>query len=43
MMISICPKCYEKGKIVEGKFLNSVGFHWLVYWCKDCKDSYKEQ
>lgn len=47
MKLSVCPKCYKEGKIVEGKFINKVYNHndfnsWSVYYCKECKDSYKE-
>ena len=46
MRVSVCPTCYKKGEVKEGKFINNAnvnGQYYAVYWCKDCKDSYKEQ
>jgi hypothetical protein len=46
MQISVCPDCYKKGKLIEGKSINVVssafGSYYLIYWCKECKNSYKE-
>lgn len=46
MRISVCHRCYEKGRIVVGKFINTVypgyGVSYVVYHCPECKESYKE-
>lgn len=46
MIISVCPKCYEKRKLVQGipmkSVMNSNGVLCTVYLCSRCKEIYEE-
>lgn len=42
MKISVCPKCYKAGKVIEGKLVSKEYELWLKYFCENCKDTYKE-
>lgn len=45
MKISVCPDCYKKGELIKGKILNECyvnGEVYVMYWCENCKESYRE-
>ncbi|WP_191090657.1 hypothetical protein [Niallia endozanthoxylica] len=40
MIIHVCPKCYEEGKLVQVKFIGNYG---IVMWCDECQEAYYEE
>lgn len=47
MRLSVCPECYQAGKIIQGRFLNEVRvnfvYQYCMFHCDKCKRSYKEK